>query len=204
MEPNTQPESDGATSWRACMSRSSSLMFVLHVHRGVIGVVMRSTSQCQWRRGTDEGWGAEWLWMTSLSRMLQGPGALGISTKVGGEGGGDRRQTQGGRTDARTPRRAAGGSGTDTTSTTLVCMSKYARVPVCMFVRVCRYARICGTHKTTHSNTHTPVNTNTHARTHTYTHAHTHPSCFDTHTPKHTRHKRVHTHIHTRTYTSLF
>ena len=95
---------------------------------------MRSTGQCWWRRGPVGGWGAEWLWMIGLSRMLQGPGALGISTKVGGEGGRDRRQAQGGRTDARTPRRAAGGSGTDTASTTLVCMSKYARVPVCVFV----------------------------------------------------------------------
>ena len=87
--------------------------------------------------------------MTSLSRMLPGPGVLGISTKVGGEGDRDRRQAQGGRTDARTPRRAAGDSSTDTASTTLVCMSKYARVPVCVFVQLCKFARICSTHKTT-------------------------------------------------------
>ena len=44
-------------------------------------------------------------------------------------------QKQGGRTDARTPRHATGGIGTDTALTTLVCVSKYARVAVCMFVQ---------------------------------------------------------------------
>ena len=163
---------------------------------------MRSTGQCWCHQGTDGSLGAEWLWMTGLSQMLQGPGALGISTKVGGEEGRDRRQALGGRTDARMPRRAASCRGTDTASTTLVCMSKYARVPVCVFVRVCKYARICSTHTTTHSNAHTPANANTRAPTHTYTHAHTHPSCFDIHTPKHTR-ARVHAHIHTNTYTPV-
>ena len=48
MEPDVQPESDGAPSWRASMSPSSSLPFVLHVQGDGTTVVMQSidTGRC--------------------------------------------------------------------------------------------------------------------------------------------------------------
>ena len=48
MEPDDQPESDNAASWRAGMSPSSSLRLALHVRGGVTEVAMQSTGQCQW------------------------------------------------------------------------------------------------------------------------------------------------------------
>ena len=48
MEPDAQPESDSAASWRAGMSPSSSLLLALHVRGGVTEVAMQSTGQYQW------------------------------------------------------------------------------------------------------------------------------------------------------------
>ena len=49
MEPDAQPKSDGVPSWRASMSASSSLPFVLHVQGDGTTVVMQSidTGRCR-------------------------------------------------------------------------------------------------------------------------------------------------------------
>ena len=51
MEPDAQPESDGAPSWRAGMSPSSSLPFVLHVQGDRTTVAMQSIDTGRCRQG---------------------------------------------------------------------------------------------------------------------------------------------------------
>ena len=135
MEPDARPESDGAPSWRAGMSPSSSLKFVLHVQRDVTTVAMQSidTGSGCWQ-GAPSLPGAQQSATVGCAgrthsrqnvmpiayELANTEGSRGLWEKEGRRKGAGREAGAGQVADARTPRRTKSGKCTNTTSTTLI------------------------------------------------------------------------------------